>query len=71
MRESDYIKATPRKGELEPGDIIRCIEGKTYRTVLIADDDRVVVEGRTGLTESLSYSALSEHWLKMIPKGAH
>ena len=68
MKESDFIKTTPQKGELAPGDIIRCVDGKTYRTILIVDDERVVVEGRTGLMESLPYSALSAHWLKMIPK---
>ena len=68
MKESDFIKTTPKKDELAPGDILRCIEGKTYRTVLLVDDERVVVEGRSGLTDSLSFSALSEHWLKMIPK---
>ena len=68
MKESDFIKTVPQKDGLAPGDILRCIDGKTYRTVLLVEDDRVVVEGRTGLTESLPYSALSAHWLKMIPK---
>lgn len=68
MKERDFVAESIHKGELAPGDIIRCIDGKTYRTVLLADDERVVVEGRSGLTESLPFSALSEHWMKMIPK---
>lgn len=69
MKESDFVKTTPKEGELAPGDILRCIDGKTYRTVLMVDSKRVVVEGRSGLVESLSFESLAKHWLKMVPIG--
>ena len=68
MREKDFSKTKPQKGDLAPGDILRCINGKTYRTVLMMDDERVIVEGRSGCVDSLSYEVLEKYWMKMIPK---
>ena len=67
MNERDFTKTSIKKGSLASGDIIRSVNGKTYRTVLLADDSRVVVEGRNGNTDSLPYDAICRHWVKMTP----
>lgn len=67
MRQTDYIREEPSRDNLAPDDVIRCKDGKTYRTIVVVDGDTAIVKGGNGLVETLTLEAICTHWMKMVP----